>query len=109
MPSIQLHTLGFPRIGARRELKTALEAYWRGDTDAEALEDAGRALRARHWQQQADAGLDLVTVGDFAFYDQVANHIQLFGCEPERFGFDASAPALERYFAMARGAREHQH
>jgi 5-methyltetrahydropteroyltriglutamate--homocysteine methyltransferase len=107
MTSIHTHTLGFPRIGARRELKTALEAYWRGAIDADALEAAGRDLRARHWQQQADAGLDLVTVGDFAFYDQVANHIQLFGCEPARFGFDGSEPALTRYFAMARGDRDH--
>jgi 5-methyltetrahydropteroyltriglutamate--homocysteine methyltransferase len=107
MNSIHIHTLGFPRIGARRELKTALEAYWRGDADLAALEQTGRELRARHWAQQAGAGLDLVTVGDFAYYDQVANHIQLFGCEPGRFGFDGSEAPLERYFAMARGDREH--
>ena len=107
MPTIHTHTLGFPRIGARRELKTALESFWRGASDAAALEETGRLLRQRHWQQQAAAGLALVTVGDFAFYDQVANHIQLFGCEPERFGFDGGDTALERYFAMARGAREH--
>lgn len=107
MSTLHTHTLGFPRIGARRELKTALESFWRGESDLRALEDTGRALRARHWAQQAAAGLDFVTVGDFAFYDQVANHIQLFGCEPQRFGFDGSEPALERYFAMARGDREH--
>ncbi len=107
MTTIHTHTLGFPRIGARRELKTALEAYWRGDTDQAALEETGRQLRARHWAQQAAAGLDFVTVGDFAFYDQVANHIQLFGCEPERFGFDGTQAPLARYFAMARGDREH--
>jgi 5-methyltetrahydropteroyltriglutamate--homocysteine methyltransferase len=107
MQTVHTHTLGFPRIGARRELKTALEAYWRGDTTAEALEATGRELRARHWAQQALSGLDHVTVGDFAFYDQVANHIQLLGCEPARFGFTGSEPALTRYFAMARGDREH--
>jgi 5-methyltetrahydropteroyltriglutamate--homocysteine methyltransferase len=107
MTSILTHTLGFPRIGARRELKHALEAYWRGDSDGASLEAAGRDLRARHWRQQAEAGLDIVTVGDFALYDQVADHIQLFGCEPERFGFDGAQPALARYFAMARGDREH--
>ena len=107
MTTIHTHTLGFPRIGARRELKAALEAYWRGDSDQAALEQTGRQLRARHWQQQADAGLDVVTVGDFAFYDQVASHIQLFGCEPERFGFSGSESPLARYFAMARGDREH--
>src|SRR5689334_5654122 len=100
---IRTHLLGFPRIGAQRELKSALERHWRGEIDAETLEQAGRALRQRHWALQRDAGLDFLCVGDFAFYDQVANHIQLFGCEPARFGFDADTPALARYFAMARG------
>ena len=105
MNTIHLHTLGFPRIGAKRELKLALESFWRGDSDAAALEACGRELRARHWAQQAAAGLDFVTVGDFAFYDQMANHIALFGCAPERFGVDPSQSALKRYFAMARGAQ----
>jgi len=108
MTTILTHTLGFPRIGAQRELKTALEAYWRGEIDANALEATGRQLRATHWQAQANAGLDFVTVGDFAFYDQMANHIALLGCEPARFGFDGSETPLERYFAMARGHREHE-
>ncbi|HEY0201302.1 MAG TPA: 5-methyltetrahydropteroyltriglutamate--homocysteine S-methyltransferase, partial [Burkholderiaceae bacterium] len=98
-----IHTLGFPRMGAQRELKFALEKHWRGEIDRAALEAAGAALRARHWQAQRDAGLDFVTVGDFAFYDHVANHIQLLGCEPTRFSFDGGAPELDRYFTMARG------
>ena len=103
MNTIQLHTLGFPRIGANRELKLALESFWRGDSDASALEACGRELRARHWAQQAAAGLDFVTVGDFAFYDQMANQIALFGCAPERLMLDGSQTWLEHYFAMARG------
>ena len=107
---IRTHTLGFPRMGAQRELKFALERHWRGEIDAAALEAAGAQLRARHWALQRDAGLDLVTVGDFAFYDQVANHIQLFGCEPARFGFGGDEPELARYFTLARGvAAEHEH
>src|SRR3982751_3881303 len=101
--AVQTHTLGFPRMGARRELKFALEKHWRGDMDAAALEAVGTELRERHWAVQAKAGLDFVTVGDFAFYDHVANHIQLLGCEPERFGFTGEEPELGRYFAMARG------
>ncbi|HEY9239815.1 MAG TPA: 5-methyltetrahydropteroyltriglutamate--homocysteine S-methyltransferase, partial [Burkholderiaceae bacterium] len=99
----RIHTLGFPRMGAQRELKFALERHWRGEIDRAALEAAGAELRARHWQAQRDAGLDVVTVGDFAFYDHVANHIQLLGCEPPRFGFRGDEPALSRYFTMARG------
>ncbi|MBW7902494.1 MAG: 5-methyltetrahydropteroyltriglutamate--homocysteine S-methyltransferase [Rhodocyclaceae bacterium] len=102
-----IHTLGFPRMGAQRELKFALERHWRGEIAADELAAVGRALRARHWQLQRDAGLDFVTVGDFAYYDHVANHIQLLGCEPARFGFSGDEPALARYFTLARGvARE---
>jgi len=102
-PMIRTHVLGFPRIGAQRELKFALERHWRGEIDAAQLEATGRELRQRHWAQQRAHGLDWVTVGDFAFYDQVANHIQLFGCEPARFGFSGDEPALARYFTLARG------
>lgn len=100
---VRTHTLGFPRMGAQRELKFALERHWRGEIDAAALETVGAALRARHWAAQREAGLDFVAVGDFAFYDHVANHIQLLGCEPARFGFNGAEPELQRHFAMARG------
>ncbi|MGM9480835.1 5-methyltetrahydropteroyltriglutamate--homocysteine S-methyltransferase [Roseateles sp. NT4] len=100
---IKTHILGFPRMGEHRELKTALERHWRGELPAAELEAQAAALRARHWQLQQDAGLDHVTVGDFALYDHVAHLIQLFGCEPARFGFSDQQTPLERYFAMARG------
>lgn len=98
-----IHTLGFPRIGKNRELKFALEKFWRGEIDADTLETTGRELRAHHWQLEADAGLDFVTVGDFAYYDQMLNHIQLLGCEPARFGFTGQETELARYFTQARG------
>ena len=63
------HNLGFPRIGAKRELKFALESYWKGQSSRDELKTLGAELRRRHWQDQA--ALDLVPVGDFAFYDQV--------------------------------------
>ncbi|GBL45931.1 5-methyltetrahydropteroyltriglutamate--homocysteine methyltransferase [Sulfuriferula multivorans] len=98
-----IHTLGFPRIGKNRELKFALEKFWRGEIDADTLEASGRELRARHWQLQAGAGLDFVAVGDFAYYDQMLNHIQMLGCEPARFGFSGQETELARYFTQARG------
>jgi 5-methyltetrahydropteroyltriglutamate--homocysteine methyltransferase len=101
--AIQTHVPGFPRMGAQRELKFALEKYWKGEITADALESIGRDLRARHWALQRESGLDWVTVGDFAFYDQVANHIQLLGCEPQRFRFSPEEPQIDRYFTMARG------
>ncbi|KII28153.1 5-methyltetrahydropteroyltriglutamate--homocysteine methyltransferase [Pseudomonas fluorescens] len=101
------HTLGFPRIGADRELKKALEAYWKGDIDQAALNSVGRQLRATHWQLQKDAGIDLLPVGDFAWYDQVLTHSLTFGVIPERFDSARDAnglPTLDTLFAMARGA-----
>ncbi|MCA1862482.1 5-methyltetrahydropteroyltriglutamate--homocysteine S-methyltransferase [Janthinobacterium sp. HSC-3S05] len=105
--TIRTHTLGFPRIGAARELTLALESHWRGDVSEAALEATAQQLRARHWALQRDAGLDYVTVGDFALYDQVANHIQLLGCEPARFNFAPEQSPLARYFTMARGEATH--
>ncbi len=102
--TIHTHIPGFPRIGAARELKFALERHWRGELADAELEQVGRELRARHWALQREAGLDCVTVGDFAFYDQVANHIQLLGCEPARYGFQRDQSQLSRYFTMARGS-----
>ncbi|OZY59094.1 5-methyltetrahydropteroyltriglutamate--homocysteine S-methyltransferase [Pseudomonas lundensis] len=101
------HNLGFPRIGADRELKKALEAYWKGDIDQAALQAVGRELRAKHWQLQKDAGIDLVPVGDFAWYDQVLTHSLTFGAIPERFANtrdNNGRPTLDTLFGMARGA-----
>src|SRR5436853_7091064 len=94
------HILGFPRIGAKRELKFALEAYWRGEIPESELSSVGRALRMRHWQCQRAAGLDLVTVGDFAWYDSVLQTLAHLGGGPGRFGFDPRAPTLPQYFAL---------
>ena len=101
------HNLGFPRIGADRELKKALEAYWKGDIDQPAVQQVGRELRARHWQVQRDAGIELLPVGDFAWYDQVLAHSLAFGAIPQRFSAARGAdgrPTLDTLFAMARGA-----
>ena len=97
------HNLGFPRIGANRELKFALERYWRGEIGRDELESTGRELRARHWKLQREAGLDLVPVGDFSLYDQVLDHSALFGVVPERFGWAGGEIDLDLYFRMARG------
>ncbi|WP_370261891.1 5-methyltetrahydropteroyltriglutamate--homocysteine S-methyltransferase [Limnobacter sp.] len=100
---IKSHILGFPRIGEHRELKFALEQYWRGDIDKAALRHTSAALRARHWQFQIDSGLDFITVGDFSLYDHMADHIELLGCVPQRFKDLAIDDDLQRYFTMVRG------
>ncbi len=97
------HNLGFPRIGAQRELKRAVEAYWKGDIDRERLEATGKALRERHWTLQAKAGLDLLPVGDFSWYDQVLDMSCLLGAVPPRFAHPGGEVDLDTLFRMARG------
>jgi 5-methyltetrahydropteroyltriglutamate--homocysteine methyltransferase len=95
-----IHNLGFPRIGAKRELKFALESYWTGLSSRDELKATGAELRRRHWQDQA--GLDLVPVGDFSFYDQVLDMSFTLGNLPERVrGFHGDA--LDNFFRVARG------
>ncbi|WP_368934892.1 5-methyltetrahydropteroyltriglutamate--homocysteine S-methyltransferase [Alcaligenes faecalis] len=95
-----IHNLGFPRIGAKRELKFALESYWKGESSRDELKMLGAQLRQRHWENQA--GLDLVPVGDFSFYDQVLDASFLLGNLPERVqGFHGDE--LDNYFRVARG------
>jgi len=101
--SLTTHISGYPRIGAKRELKQALENFWQAKLDATGLDEAGRTLRLRHWQEQADAGLSFVATNDFSLYDQVLDLACTFGVIPERFGPAASPVTLERYFRMARG------
>ncbi|MDP3813835.1 5-methyltetrahydropteroyltriglutamate--homocysteine S-methyltransferase, partial [Pseudomonas sp.] len=98
------HSLGFPRIGGDRELKKALEAHWQGELDEAGLRAVGRQLRAAHWQLQQDAGIELLPVGDFAWYDQVLTHSLTFGVIPERFRPHSGTPSLDTLFDMARGA-----
>ncbi|QKJ66813.1 5-methyltetrahydropteroyltriglutamate--homocysteine S-methyltransferase [Deefgea piscis] len=100
------HILGFPRIGAQRELKFALEKFWRDEISEAELVKVGQTLRRRHWAWQSEADLDWVSVGDFAWYDQILSTAALLGCLPERFAFDAKRLSLSQYFALARGNAE---
>ena len=100
--------LGFQRVGAKRELKAALERFWRGDADAKQLHSTAASLRARHWRLQRDAGLDVIPSNDFSLYDHVLDTTVMVGAVPARFAEPSSSPAepLVRYFAMARGLEE---
>ncbi|RRO05855.1 5-methyltetrahydropteroyltriglutamate--homocysteine S-methyltransferase [Pectobacterium aquaticum] len=97
------HTLGFPRVGLRRELKKAQENYWAGNATQEALLTVGRELRARHWQQQKDAGVDLLPVGDFAWYDHVLTTSLLLGNVPARHQNKDGSVDLDTLFRIGRG------
>lgn len=102
---MQTHILGFPRIGANREHKRLLEAYWRGQASRQDLLDMGQELRRRHWTIQTTAGLTHVTTGDFSLYDHVLDTSLMLGAIPERF-LTTDQPDLDTYFCMARGDAE---
>ncbi|AAM84031.1 5-methyltetrahydropteroyltriglutamate--homocysteine S-methyltransferase [Yersinia pestis] len=97
------HTLGFPRVGLKRELKKAQESYWAGNSTQEELLNVGRELRARHWQQQQQAGVDLVPVGDFAWYDHVLTTSLLLGNVPERHQNADGSIDIDTLFRIGRG------
>ncbi|WP_412023734.1 5-methyltetrahydropteroyltriglutamate--homocysteine S-methyltransferase [Burkholderia cepacia] len=97
---VTTHNLGFPRIGAKRELKFGLERYWKGESSRDELKALGAQLRQRHWNDQRDLGL--APLGDFAFYDQVLDMSFTLGNLPKRVqGFHGDV--LDNYFRVARG------
>ena len=94
---------GYPRQGANRELKKAIEAYWAGRRDAAGLLDTARELRRSRLAELRDAGIDEIPSNDFSLYDHVLDTAWMLGAIPARH---ASATGLDRYFAMARGSAE---
>ncbi|MBP5306870.1 MAG: 5-methyltetrahydropteroyltriglutamate--homocysteine S-methyltransferase [Paludibacteraceae bacterium] len=100
--SIRTKVLGFPRIGAQRELKKAEEAFWAGKATREELETTARQLRLQNWRYQQETGIDLIPSNDFSFYDQVLDLSLTLGVIPERYKGLEGDP-LTLYFAMARG------
>ncbi|MFJ8233398.1 5-methyltetrahydropteroyltriglutamate--homocysteine S-methyltransferase [Streptomyces sp. NPDC094448] len=97
---------GYPRQGRHRELKKAIEGYWKGRITADALTAAASDLRRRNWQELADAGIDEVPTGDFSYYDHVLDTTVLVGAIPARHRAAVAADALDGYFAMARGTQD---
>ncbi|MDB5617539.1 5-methyltetrahydropteroyltriglutamate--homocysteine S-methyltransferase [Tardiphaga sp.] len=102
--SIAVATLGTPRIGPRRELKTALESYWSGRSDEKALMATAAELRAANWARQRVLGVTVIPSNDFSLYDQVLDTSVLVGAIPSIYGWDGGPVPLATYFAMARGA-----
>ena len=96
--------LGYPRIGFKRELKTALEKYWAGQISEEELQKTGRELRLSAWLFQSTSGLDFVPSNDFSLYDHVLDIIAMVGAVPGRFQWHGGEVDLDTYFLMARGA-----
>ncbi|SCU83810.1 LAFA_0D05952g1_1 [Lachancea sp. 'fantastica'] len=102
---VQSSVLGFPRIGANRELKKTTEAYWQGKVSSEELFKVGKEIRAHNWKLQKDAGVDVIASNDFSFYDQVLDLSLLFNAIPERYAKYNLAP-IDTFFAMGRGLQK---
>lgn len=98
---VSTSTLGFPRMGPNRELKFALEKFWKGDISEEELMRVAESIEDQAWKLQVDAGIDRISVGDHYLYDAVLAWADWLGLIPKRF---AAVPrGLTRMFAMARG------
>ncbi|MFH9425791.1 5-methyltetrahydropteroyltriglutamate--homocysteine S-methyltransferase [Streptomyces sp. NPDC017529] len=97
---------GYPRQGQNRELKKAVEGYWKGRVTADALLETAKDLRRSNWQQLADAGIHEVPTGDFSYYDHVLDTSVMVGAVPDRHRAAVAAGALDGYFAMARGTQD---
>jgi 5-methyltetrahydropteroyltriglutamate--homocysteine methyltransferase len=101
------NNLGYPRVGAHRELKKASEQYWAGKISRNELFAAARAIREQNWQLQLDAGIDLIPCNDFSFYDLVLDTSLMLGVIPQRYNAvlteNAKNNEIDLYFAMARG------
>jgi 5-methyltetrahydropteroyltriglutamate--homocysteine methyltransferase len=104
---VQATNLGYPRIGAKRELKRALEQFWAGKLDEQGLREQAAALRREHWQLQQRLGLNQIPANDFSLYDHVLDMALVVGAVPRRYRRAGDNGALEldlsTYFAMARG------
>ncbi|AIN46905.1 5-methyltetrahydropteroyltriglutamate--homocysteine S-methyltransferase [Candidatus Palibaumannia cicadellinicola] len=98
------HTLGFPRIGLHRELKKAQESYWNGHINQQQLLNIGQELRARHWQQQKDAGIDILPVGDFAWYDHVLTTSLMLDNVPVRHRNGDEPNDIDTLYRIGRGS-----
>jgi 5-methyltetrahydropteroyltriglutamate--homocysteine methyltransferase len=98
--------LGFPRIGARRELKRALERFWANETIPDDLARVGAELRRRHWKLQRDADIVHVPSNDFSFYDHVLDTALMVGAIPTRFGGASLDVQASTVFALARGTAD---
>jgi len=97
---------GYPRQGPRRELKKAIEGYWKGRVSADSLRSTAAELRRDNWRRLADAGIQDVPTGDFSYYDHVLDTTVMVGAIPERHRDAVAADPLDGYFAMARGTQD---
>lgn len=103
-PHVIVSNLGYPRIGASREWKKALESFWAGKTEEPDFRAEMRRIQLAHWSRQQELGVELIPVGDFTLYDLMLDTAAMFGIVPARYAYDGGEVSLKLYFEMARGS-----
>ncbi|MFF2482476.1 5-methyltetrahydropteroyltriglutamate--homocysteine S-methyltransferase [Paenibacillus sp. NPDC058071] len=103
---VKSSVLGYPRIGANREWKKALEAFWAGKLEESELHSQLRDIRLGHLRKQKEKGIDWIAVNDFSYYDQVLDTATMFGIVPKRFAYEGRVVPLSVYYGIARGTKE---
>ena len=103
---VKIANLGFPRIGPKRELKKALEQYWKENISYAELTNVAKGIRKANWLLQKEADVDYIASNDFSFYDHILDLTATLGAVPERYEFTGSEVDPETYFAMARGLQK---
>ncbi len=106
MSKVLSSTIGYPRIGGKREWKRALESFWNGAINEEELLQKTTAIRLDNLKKQQDLGVDLIPVGDFSLYDHVLDTSVMFGVVPTRFNYKSGPVPLSTYFDIARGNKD---
>lgn len=106
---MKTNVLGYPRIGAKRELKKVSERYWKGAATKTELVEMGKQLKLSNWKLMQQAGVDFIPSNDFSFYDQVLDATLTYGCIPARYQkIKEKESKLDLYFAMARGLQNNE-
>ncbi len=94
--------IGYPRIGSHRELKFAVQKYFKQEITAEELAQTAAELRRQNWQTISAAGITQLTSNDFSYYDTTLDTATLLNIVPKRYKALNLSP-LDEYFAQARG------
>ena len=103
---VRSSVLGYPRIGADREWKKALEAFWSGKLEETEFQARLQEIRLDHLRKQQEKGIDLIPVNDFSYYDHILDTAVMFGIVPKRFSYEGGAVPLSVYYGIARGTKD---
>ncbi|WP_199613953.1 5-methyltetrahydropteroyltriglutamate--homocysteine S-methyltransferase [Paenibacillus alkalitolerans] len=103
---VKSSVLGYPRIGANREWKKTLEAFWSGKLIESEFHSQLQEIRLNHLRKQREKGIDFIAVNDFSYYDHMLDTAAMFGIIPKRFSYQGGAVPLSVYYGMARGTKD---